>query len=36
MIIQKGEYLIDGGSASPAFSFVLRNCASESSCKFTP
>ena len=28
MIIQKEEYLIDRGSASPAFSFVLTNCAS--------
>ena len=28
MTIQKEEYLIDRGSASPAFSFLLRNCAS--------
>ena len=28
MTIQKEEYLIDRGSGSPAFSFLLRNCAS--------
>ena len=28
MTIQKEEYLIERGSASPAFSFLLRNCAS--------
>ena len=28
MTIQKEEYLIDRGSGSPVFSFLLRNCAS--------